>query len=164
VRAELQGWRSVQGRGPDGAIDSDERVTAARPVVERSEGGALSLGDRYWREVSRASRGFARARATTSAVELRLLGRGPCLLRFGHPETSAAGEVVFCRYPILGGLLARRAGGSITLSQTADDEPELRAAVTGFVPRLRGLYRLQSRVHLAIGRRYFRRLIAEAPP
>jgi hypothetical protein len=145
VQAELQGWRSVQGRGPDGAIDSDERVTAARPVVERSDGGARSLGDRYWREVSRASRGFARARTTAGAVELRLLGRGPCLLRFDHPETSADGEVVSCRYPILGGLLARRAGGAITLSQTAGDEPELRAAVTGFAPRLGGLYRLQSR-------------------
>ena len=163
MQRELQGWRSIHGPGPDGAIDSDERVTAARPVVERSEAGARSLGERYWQEVSRASRGLARGCTTTDGLELRVLGRGPSLLRFGGPELLSDREVVSCGYPILGGLLARRAGGAISLSQTAGDEPELRAAVTGFVPRLGGLYRIQRRAHVAISRRYFRRLIHEAP-
>jgi len=175
VQTELHGWRSVQGRGPDGAIDSDERVTVLRPVVEQSVDGARSLGDRYWLEVRRASRGLLRARRTADGLELRLLGRGPAVLRFGRPETALGEGEVSCRYPILGGLLARRPGGTISLSQTAGDEPQLRAAVTGFVPRLGlrpglpdwsgALYdRLQRRAHVAISRRYFRRLIDEAQP
>ncbi len=164
MHVELQGWRSVQGRGPDGSIDSDERVIVARTVVERSEAGARSLGERYWREVNRASRRLARGRTTEGGVELRLLGRGPCLLRFGRAEIAGDGDDVSCRYPILGGLLARRPGGALTLSQTGCDQPELRAAVTGFVPRLRGpLYaQIQRRAHIAISRRYFGRLIQEA--
>lgn len=164
VPVELQGWRSVQGRRPDGAIDSDERVTVDRPVVNPSEAGAWSLGGRYWREVRDASHCLVGARTTTDGLELRLFGRGPCLLRFGRPEIAGTADGVSCRYPILGGLLARRPGGALTLSQTGGGEPELRAAVTGFVPRLRGpLYaQIQQRAHIAISRRYFRRLIGEA--
>jgi hypothetical protein len=172
---ELQGWRSVQGLGPGGAIDSDERVRVTRAVVERSEAGARRLGDRYWLEVRRASWGFVRPRKTAEEVELRILGRGPCVLRFGRREAVHDQHGVRCRYPILGGLLARRAGGAISLSQTGGDEPELRAAVTGFVPRLGrraglpgwsgALYEhIQRRAHVAISRRYFRRLIEEAQP
>jgi hypothetical protein len=54
---------------------------------------------------------------------------------------------------------------AITLSQRGAEEPELRATVTAFVPRLAFplLYdRLQHRLHVRISRRYFRRLIAEA--
>ena len=161
---ELEGWRSLAGRTADGAIESDERVQAARPVVEVSEAGARRLGDRYWREVTRASRGVVRSSEERDGVELRLLGRGPSLLKFAAAETVADEDQVSCRYAIRGGALARRAGGALTLSQTGRHEPELRAAVTGFAPRLRGaLYeQVQRRLHLAISRRYFRRLIDEA--
>jgi hypothetical protein len=164
MRRELEGWRSLQSRGVDGSIDSDERVRAARPVVERSDRGARRLGDRYWLEVTRASRGVVRNRGTAEGVELRLLG-GPCLLRFGRAETAHDADLVFCRYAIRGGALARRPGGVLSLSQAGGDEPELRAAICGFAPRLRGaLYeQVQRRVHLAISRRYFRQLIDEAP-
>jgi hypothetical protein len=164
-RRELEGWRSLQGRGADGAIDSDERVQAARAVVEQSERGARRLGERYWLEVTRASRGVVRGRETAQGVELRLLGRGPCLLTFGPAETTFDTNRVCSRYAIRGGALARRAGGALTLSQAGRDEPELRAAVSGFAPRLRGaLYeQVQRRLHLAISRRYFRGLIDEAP-
>jgi hypothetical protein len=165
VRRELEGWRSLQGRGADGAIESDERVQAARPVVELSEGGARRLGERYWLEVTRSSRGLVRSRETSEGVELRLLGRSPCLLKFGPADIALDTNGVCCRYAIRGGALARRAGGALTLSQTGRDEPELRAAVSGFAPRLRGpLYeQVQRRLHLAISRRYFRGLIEEAP-
>ena len=163
---ELEGWRSVQDRGPDGAIGSDERVKAARPVVERSERGARRLGERYWLEITSASRGTVRTRETEEGVEMRLFGRGPCLLRFGRAETAHGLEGVSCRYAIRGGILTRHPGGAIRLSQTGGDEPELRAAVTGFVPRLHGaLYeQIQRRLHVAISRRYFERVIDEERP
>jgi len=163
-RSELDGWQSLQGRGSDGSIDSDERVRAARPVVARDDAGARRLGDRYWREVSRASRGAVRRRDTAGAIELRVFGRGPCLLRFGLPDARIGPRCVNCSYAILGGLLARRPGGSFTLSQAGDAEVELRAAVNGFAPRLaaRPYDHLQRRAHLHISRRYFRALIAEA--
>jgi hypothetical protein len=161
MRRELDGWRSVRGRSADGAIVSDERVQAARPVVERSEEGARRLGETYWLEVTRASRGIVHRRDTPTGIELRLLGRGPCLFRFGPAETACDSNGVLCRYPIRGGLLARRAGGAITLSQMGD---ELHAAVVGFVPRCDGaLYeQVQRRLHVAISRQYFMRLLGEA--
>jgi hypothetical protein len=164
MRHELDGWRLVHGRGADGSIESDERVTAASPVVERSEAGARLLGDRYWREVASASRGLVRARRTGDGVELRLFGRGPSLLRFGPAETTYDADRIRCRYPIRGGLLARRPAGTLTLSQTGAGRPELRAAVHGFAPRLgsRPYDRIQRRLHVAISRRYFRSLMDEA--
>ena len=165
MQRELEGWRSTQTRGDDGAVHSDERVHAKYPVVARSRAGALHLGDRYWSEVGRASRGSLRRRDTASGVELRLFAIGPSLLRFGPPELHVSAEGVSCRYPISGGLLARRPGGAITLSQREAEEPELRATVTAFVPRLAlPLFydRLQHRLHVRISRRYFRRLISEA--
>jgi hypothetical protein len=161
----LDGWRSTHARGDDGVVHSDQRVHAKYPVVALSPTGALHLGDRYWSEVGRASRGLLRRRETASGVELRLFAFGPRLLRFGRPELHVSADVVSCRYPICGGLLARRPGGAITLSQRSAEEPELRATVTAFVPRLAMplLYdRLQHRLHVRISRRYFRRLIAEA--
>ena len=166
MRRELDGWRSGHHRGPDGRIDSDECIRAARPVVADSPAGALELGRRYWREVERASRGAVRLRTAGEGLGLRLLGVGLVLLRFGPPEVAVDDAGVRCRYPIRGGVLARRPAGSITLSQSASEPPELCAAVAGFVPRLgrTPLYgQLQRRVHIWISRRYFRRLLREAP-
>jgi hypothetical protein len=163
VQRELEGWRSTQVRGDDGVVHSDERVRAKHPVVAPTPEGALLLGDRYWSEVGRVSRGSLRLHEAASGVELRLLAFGPTLLRFGPPEVDVGADGVSCRYPICGGLLARRPGGAIALSQSGADEPELRATVTAFVPRLALplLYdRLQHRLHVRISRRYFRRLIA----
>lgn len=165
MQRELEGWRSTQGRGDDGVVHSDERVHARHPVVAPSPAGALHLGERYFSEVGRATRGSMRRRDTASGVELRLFAFGPSLLRFGPPELHVSANHVSCQYPICGGLLARRPGGAITLSQRGTEEPELRATVTAFVPRLALplLYdRLQHRLHVRISRRYFRRLIAEA--
>jgi hypothetical protein len=164
MQHELDGWRSAHGRGADGSIESDERVTAASQVVEESEAGARLLGERYWREVASASHGLVRARTTGDGVELRLFERGPSLLRFGPAETTQDADDVRCRYPIRGGLLARRPGGALTLSQTGAGRPELRAVVHGFAPRLgsRPYDRIQRRLHVAVSRRYFRSLIDEA--
>lgn len=94
---QLEGWSSVHGRGADGSIESDERLTAAAPVVERSEAGAQLLGDRYWREVAFASRGLVRARSTGDGIELRLFGAVRYSFASARPRgrtapiTSAAG-------------------------------------------------------------------------
>lgn len=173
LRNELDTWSSTQRRDAEGAIRSEQRMLAPHPVVELTERGARALGSRYWREVGLASRGLVRARASARGVELRLLGFGPTLLAFGHAEIVLGDEHVSCRYPILGGLLARRAAGALTLAQRGSKRSELYAGVDGFYPRLGvrpGLPRwsgapyeqFQRRAHVAISRRYFGRLIAEA--
>jgi hypothetical protein len=75
----------------------------------------------------------------------------------------------------MGGLLARRAAGEITFAQASLPRPSMRSTITGFFPRLAArqgepdwtgaLYsHLQSRIHVAVSRRYFARLISEAGP
>jgi hypothetical protein len=156
-RARLDGWRSLQARGADGAIESDERVSASRAVVPPTEAGARLLGERYWLTVRRASFGLLRVRETRDGSML-CLGAAP-LLRFAPVELAAGAKGVQCSFPIRGGLLARRAGGTLVLSQSNDSE--LRAALTGFAPRLgtQPYDRIQRRIHLAISRRFFRSLI-----
>lgn len=158
-----EGWRSAHRRGADGAIESDERVTTTRRVVAPTEQGARALGERYWREVQRASFGLVRLRGTPDGSDLRIRGLGVRLLRFGPTEIEAGDEGVVCRFPIRGGLLARRPGGALVLSNVEGDAWELRAAVTRFVPRLgsRPYDRVQRRIHVAISRRFFRSLLEE---
>ena len=81
------------------------------------------------------------------------------LLRFDRPMIEASETRAFCSYPIAGGLLTRRAGGELSFEQTAGT---LSSTVRGFFPRAANYDRLQGRAHVAISRRFFRRLIAEA--
>jgi hypothetical protein len=157
-RDGLQGWHSLH------ALDgSTESLLLAQPVIAHSEEGARRLGDRYWAEVAAASRGLVQTRRTRDGVELRILGRGPVLLRLTGPDMAVKTGGISCRYRIVGGLLPRLPAGTLTLSQISKPQHELRATVTEFVPRLSsGLYeRLQLRVHVAISRRFFRALIDE---
>jgi hypothetical protein len=157
---DIEDWRSTYRRHADGAITSDESVRIRVPIVPRSHDGARRLGQRYWLAVARASRGLVRCCETEAEVELRVLGKA-CVLRLASARTSFGADGVRCRYAIEGGLLARRASGSLTLSENGS---ELRAAVEGFVPRLSGraYERLQHRLHVAVSRRYFTALIMEA--
>lgn len=131
--------------------------------------GALELGRSYWPTVERCTLGIVRRRKASSAVALRVFGRGPAFLCFGEPRLEANPAGVMCRYPIEGGFLARHPGGSISFEQRSGDELELRSTISGFHPRFAArpgaphwtgaLYnQIQSRVHAAIGRRYFRSL------
>ena len=89
---------------------------------------------------------------------MRLLGIP--LLVFDGPELSAGADRVRCTYHIRGGLLARRAGGTLALAQAGSS---CIVAVQGFFPRLARLHHsVQSRIHAAVSRRYFRTLLAEA--
>ena len=160
-------WRSNQANRPTGEFESVQRVHLPSPVVERTLAGARRLGEQYWREVQRSTLGLVRPRAPSSSPELRLLGFGPPLLRFGRAELVATAETVACTYVIRGGLLARAPGGSIALSQIGADDVELRSTITGFFPRLAALrlglpYRVQARLHAGVSRRYFTRLWREA--
>jgi hypothetical protein len=154
----MDGWQTSQRQAPDGAIESEERVAQTRPVVEFSTTGAERLGRAYWREVRRVTGSLVRPHERPAGLELRLLG-GPVLLRFDRPTLEAGEQRAFCSYPIAGGLLARRPAGELTFEQTAG---VLRSSIRGFFPRVAKYDRLQGRAHVAISRRYFRRLIAEA--
>ena len=162
----------TQSRGETGAFGSIQRVSLPSPVVELSIVGAERLGDLYWDQLERSSRGILRARRDAEgATAIRLVGVGPALLRFGRAEYELTSTSVTCRHPIVGGLLARAPGGSISFTQTVEGRVEVRSQVDDFFPRLatRRLRRngvlyphLQTRLHIALGRRYFDRLLTES--
>lgn len=173
MAARLQGWETGSRQREDGAIESHQRALTPAPVVERTEAGARRLGAVYWEEVERALLGLVTMRELADGLELRIGRRGPILLRFGPPVTTANEQEVRCAYPILGGLLARRPAGEIDFSQRVNGETELRSTIRGFFPQLAArpnrprwhgaLYgQVQRRIHLAVARRYFARLISEA--
>jgi hypothetical protein len=169
----LSGWRSRHGQTAEGAIESEQRIELAAPVVEFSEQGAHALGRAYWAEVERSTLGVVRSVACRGGVQLRLLGRGPALLQLGEPEVVASGSFVRCRYAITGGVLARRPQGDISFAQADGDRLELSSTIRDFVPTLGArqgephwtgaLYdQLQSRLHVLISRRFFARLTRAA--
>lgn len=164
---------SAQTRLPSGAFESIQRIAFPAPVVECSPDGAKRLGEVYWREVERSTLGVVRARTDLAGLTVRLLGIGPALLRFGHPEHEVSPSRVSCLYPIRGGVLASAASGAISFTQAGLRDVEVSSAITGFFPRLAtrrrwrrwdGLLYLQvqARLHDALGRRYFARLWREA--
>jgi hypothetical protein len=160
----LEGWRSLERVRPDGAIDSEQSVLIAAPVVEETADGARSLGARYWHEVRRASRGIVRSRERNGHVELLLLSFRPALLGFSPRQVTLERGVVGCSYAIDGGLLARRPGGAISFTQTDGEPAELSVAVEGYFPRLGVLLGpLQRRFHVHVSRRYFSAWLREAP-
>ncbi len=159
------GWRSLDRRRADGAIDSAQRVLATRASVERSGDGARELGRAYWLEVRRASHGLVRCRESDGGAALLLLGLRPALLSFEPAQVTVDGETVGCSYRIAGGLLARRAGGTLSLTQRSGERTELHVAVEGFFPRLGVLYGpLERPFHVSVSRRYLTRLIAAGRP
>jgi hypothetical protein len=138
-------------------------MTFPRAVVEHNPAGARRLSDVYWRELRRTTLGLVRATRDDDELEIRLLGRGPALLRFGRPQRTIESETVSCSYPIRGGLLARAPAGSLRFTQEGQGAVAVTSAVEGFLPRLGVLYApIQSRIHIALGRRYFSRLRREA--
>lgn len=151
-------------------MESGQRVELRAPVVAFTDEGARTLGRVYWAVVARSTAGLVRRRRASPGTVLCILGRWPALLRFGEPEIEVSPSLVVCRYPITGGLLARRPGGDISFAQSGGEQPDLRSSIRGFFPQLAArtggprwtgaLYEhLQSRAHVAISRRYFTRLL-----
>jgi hypothetical protein len=170
----VDGWETWQLQTDDGAVESEQRTSLRMTVVEFSESGAEHLGRAYWREVEQTTMRFVQVRERRGAIELSALGRGPALLRFGAPRIEVTPTLARCTYPIAGGLLTQRPAGEILFEQAGGPEPVLRSAIRGFFPRFAArngrpdwtgaLYnRVQSRIHVAVSRRYFARLVAEAP-
>ena len=87
-RVELTGWASTQRIGTDGTVDSEQRVTLDRPVVECSDRGARELASRYWAELQRSGRRLMSVREHAGGIDLRLLGFGPVLIALGPVETA----------------------------------------------------------------------------
>ncbi len=166
----MTGWEATERVLESGGFESRQRVLVPERVVEASEAGARVLGVTYWRAVDRFTRGGVRASWNGTGGTLRLLG-GATLLSFGPAELSSGRDHVSCRHEIRGGLLALRAGGSVTLAQrAAGDEQELSVTVEEYLPRLASrvgapwwtgtLYaKGQSPFHTAVSRRYFELLV-----
>jgi hypothetical protein len=165
MRATPDDFESLERRNADRSLVTEQRVRASGPVVQFTEEGARILGHRYWLEVARASHGLVRCRETTDRVELKVLGRGPVLLRFGGAAVTVGDDAVTCSYRIGGGLLSLGERGTLVVSQAGREHTELRVVVDGFFARLGGgaFYSLQRRAHLAVSRQYLRHLLAEAP-
>ena len=169
----LHDWSTSERKLASGGFESRQRVLASGPVVESSESGARWLGIAYWEAVNRVTRGGVRARWSADGGRLTLLG-GVSLLSFGAPELAFSDRAVSCRYVIQGGLLALRAGGSVTLAQCrSDGDVELSVIVEEYLPRLAArlgapgwtgaLYaKVQSPLHAAVSRRYFELLASRA--
>jgi hypothetical protein len=125
----------------DGTIDS----------FQRAEGGSvlepIQLERLYWDEMRRVTLGAARF----SREAIRVGGVWPVILRFG--------PLVDGGRPIVGGLFARRAGG--TISWRADGR-QTSVSVEGFAPILRGpLWRVEAWFHDLVGRRFLARVRRE---
>jgi hypothetical protein len=173
VALVLHGWEANERVLESGAFESRQRALARVPLVEHSESGARWLGLAYWQAVGGFTRGGVRARWSAEGGRLVLLG-GARLLCFGPAELVCSNDLVSCRYSIRGGLLALRAGGSVTLAQRrAGDEVELSVVVEEYLPRLAAragapwwtgaLYaKGQSPFHAAVSRRYFDLLAVRA--
>jgi hypothetical protein len=100
----------------------------------------VQLEQLYWDAVRQATLGLVRF----SGSAVRLLGVWPVFLRFG--------PLVGGRRVILGGLMARRPGGTIAWRANG---VYAAVEVEGFAPLLRGrLWRLELVSHDLVGRRF----------
>ena len=150
-------------------LDSVERMeTASPPRAGHAEGARL--GEWYWEELERSSRGLIRARAENGGLRV-VLGRAVTLLRFGPPDLAVEGENVECRYPIVGGTLVSHPGGSLTIAQRDGAVPQLEVTVSEYRPSLaergsrlhRGLYTAQAPLHRSVSRRFLTRTARREP-
>lgn len=166
---KTQRWWTREHETDAGAVESRQWIRLARELVPADQAGARELGRRYMGEVARFSHGLVRPRADGEDVALVLVGLVP-LLRFAAPRTGHASDAVTCEYPIDGGLLVARPGGSLLVAQRGGVELEL--LVEGYFPRLGGSTRprslrralytaIQARAHRAVGRRFLEHAAAE---
>ena len=169
----MRGWETNERVLESGGFESRQRVLVAEPC-RRALGVGRALARRELLACGR--RRDARQRARDVAGR----GRPPPAARRRDAApvriagAPARGRLVSCRYPIEGGLLALRAGGSVTLAQQDEGaEHELSVTVEEYLPRLAAragapwwtgaLYaKGQSPFHAAVSRRYFELLVRGA--
>jgi hypothetical protein len=165
-------WTTVERPTPGGGIDSVQRVGLQGPAVPMRPDGARELCASYWAEVERSSRGLVRIRHDRGGVVLALLGL-LALFRFGSGTVTCDVTEVECRFPIHGGLLVSRPGGSLAVVQRSVPVLELELEVTGYhpgfgarllAPASRLFYtRVQRPLHLAVSRRFLLGLSGKLP-
>jgi hypothetical protein len=158
----LEGYSSRDSRAADGSIETEQLLVIPAPVVPLTVEGGEALGLAYWDAIAAVSRSLVRVAVEEHGVVIGLAGVSSPLLRLGPAKVTVEGDRLTCGYPIVGGLLVRRGGGALVVAQSGGGPAELRVAVTGFFSRLGGgpVYRqLQQRIHLAVSRRFFRRLL-----
>ena len=169
----LEDWSSNQRQTTAGAVESTQRARLDDPVVDASEAGARRLGTLYWETVDRADRPLRPGPQPGRPARAAGARARAVLLTFDEPELRVGPGRVECRYSIRGGLLARLPAGAITLAQYENGGIEVSSVITGFFPLLGArpgrpgwtgaLYaHVQSRIHVAVSRRYFRRLLVES--
>ena len=108
---------------------------------------AVCLEQLYWVEVRRVTFGLARF----SRDAIRLFGGWPVLLRLG--------PLVDGRRAILGGLIARRPGGTIAWQA---DGVHVSVVVEDFSPLLQGpLLKFEALFHDLVGKRFLARVARE---
>jgi hypothetical protein len=154
-------------------LETVDSIELPRPLVDASQHGAAELGRWYWNEVERSTRRLVTARTADEGIRL-VLGGSLTLLRFGAPVVTVDADVVECRYPIVGGHLAARPGGSLAITQRVGRVPQLEIRVSGYHPRLAGtgtglhrglLYRaLQAPLHRTLSRRSLTRAATRRSP
>ena len=134
------------------------------------------LGAGYWNHLTRLFAGVLRARHDSSGVVI-LVGFEPLvLMRFGAPRHELRAERATVRWPIAGGLLVARAGGSLEIAAEPRDGAvageavlHVRVVVDGYRPTVarrlgEWLYlATQARVHVWVTHGYLRALEASAP-
>jgi hypothetical protein len=140
----------------NGTVDSEQWALSPEPVVAPTLEGARRLGHEYWRAVTRSTLGLVRVRESRDGVELRIVGLGPALLALEPANVGVEDDRVACTFRIVGGVLSRRSGGTLTLAQVGLETAELRVAVNGFHLRLGGLlfFPLEQLLHASVTRRY----------
>lgn len=165
------GWLTSESLGASGAVESRQWIALERLLVAPDAAGAVELGRRYLAEIGPFTHGLVTTRPITGGTAL-VFGRAVPLLRFEAAATEVVDGAVACRFRITGGLLAARAGGSLTIEQRSAPR-QLELAVVGYVPRLgtsrrrwslrRLLYTsVQARAHRAISRRFLEGAAEEA--
>lgn len=162
VGRQPSGWRTTTER-EGGAIRSEQVAVSERPVVAQTADGAVELAAAYWSTLRRALGGAAWVVDRPGGPEVRALGVWPVLLRFAPPDVDVGEDRVSSRFAIRGGLLSRGAGGEIVFSQERTGSGwRITCTVRGFRPRLPApvYWAVQRRIHVSVGRRYLRSLVA----
>lgn len=170
-RSPSGGWLTSEALAASGAVESRQWIALERLLVSPDAAGAVELGRRYLAEIGPFTRGLVTTKLASGETAL-VLGRAVPLLRFEAAATEVDDGAVACHFRITGGLLAARAGGSLTIEQRSAPR-QLELAVVGYVPRLgtsrrrwslrRLLYTsVQARAHRAISRRFLEGAAEEA--
>lgn len=162
VEARYEARASAGEGGSEESVEVTLRP-AALPEGLSVDAACERAAAEYVEVVGRITRGLVRAvDAGGGQRAFKVLGVGPTLLRFGALERRGEGHYAL---PVMGGLLARRAGGALVFRWTSGEgEERFETAVEAFHPTLVGpggtrvgrlFYRLTQQVaHRWVMRRY----------